>query len=333
MRHPVAVLVPTLTLLIVLGLPFLHVRFNAPDASILPASVPVPGGLRHPREEFGEGEFAPLVLAIRTTGDATTPDNVAKLYDYSRRLEADPRVTRVVSLVDVDPRLTLAQYQLLYGVTGRAAGPVRLDGPRRDHQGRPDRVHRLHALRPEQRRGPGAGPRAPRSRRARSRRRPASTVLVGGGAADVDDVVARVWADFPRTAAVHRRVDVPRAARPAAVGRAAGQGAGHEHALDRGQLRGAGLDLPGRQPVGAARVPAARVRRDHPAGDPVLRPVRAVDGLRGLPALADEGDLGPDARQHRGGRPRASSAAAGSYLGGADRRGRRRARSRSRTSC
>jgi len=27
------------------------------------------------------------------------------------------------------------------------------------------------------------------------------SVLVGGGAADVDDVVARVWADFPRTAA------------------------------------------------------------------------------------------------------------------------------------
>jgi len=26
-------------------------------------------------------------------------------------------------------------------------------------------------------------------------------VLVGGGAADVDDVVSRVWADFPRSAA------------------------------------------------------------------------------------------------------------------------------------
>ena len=68
--------------------------------------------------EFGEGEFAPLALAIRTTGDATTPDNVAKLYDYSRRLEADPRISRVVSLVDVDPRLTLAQYQLLYAAPG-----------------------------------------------------------------------------------------------------------------------------------------------------------------------------------------------------------------------
>ena len=40
MRHPVAVLVPTLAILLVLGVPFLHVRFNAPDATILPSSVP-----------------------------------------------------------------------------------------------------------------------------------------------------------------------------------------------------------------------------------------------------------------------------------------------------
>ena len=36
MQHPVAVFVPTLSLLLILGIPFLHVRFNAPDATILP---------------------------------------------------------------------------------------------------------------------------------------------------------------------------------------------------------------------------------------------------------------------------------------------------------
>ncbi len=70
MRHPVAVLVPTLLFLLVLGSPFLHVRFNAPDASILPASVPSRAAFDRLRADFGEGEFAPLVLAIRTTGDA-----------------------------------------------------------------------------------------------------------------------------------------------------------------------------------------------------------------------------------------------------------------------
>src|SRR6185312_16181632 len=92
MARPVAVLVPTLALLLLLGSPFLHVRFNSPDASILPASVPSRAAYDRLAREFGEGEFAPIVLAIRTDGAATAPQNVEKLYDYSRRLAADPRV-------------------------------------------------------------------------------------------------------------------------------------------------------------------------------------------------------------------------------------------------
>ena len=200
MRHPVAVFVPTLAILLVLGVPFLHVRFNAPDATILPPGVPSRTAYDVLAQNFGEGEFAPIVLAVRTQGDATTPTNVAALYGYSRRLAADPRVIRVDSLVDVDPRLTLAQYQLLYSAP---AGP-------------PDRYvatslaattkGSLTAFTITTPYGPNAeegralvhdlrnpsGPLAP----------PAGmTVLVGGGAADVEDVVTRVWADFPRTAA------------------------------------------------------------------------------------------------------------------------------------
>lgn len=200
MRHPVRVLVPTLAILLVLGVPFLHVRFNAPDATILPPSVPSRDAYDILVREFGEGEFAPLVVAIRTTGDATAPDNVARLYDYSRRLAADPRVSRVTGLVDVDPRLTLAQYQLLYSspggppdrfVAATLAETTRGSltaftvftpyGPNRD-EGRA-LVHEM--------RDPSS-PLAPP---------PGISILVGGGAADVDDVVSRVWADFPRTAA------------------------------------------------------------------------------------------------------------------------------------
>ena len=115
MRHPVLVLIPTLAFLLVLGSPFLHVRFNAPDSSVLPTDVPSRQAFDRLRDEFGEGEFAPIVLATRTSGDVTSPDNLAVLHEYTRRLAADPRISRVDSLVDVDPRLTLAQYQLLYG--------------------------------------------------------------------------------------------------------------------------------------------------------------------------------------------------------------------------
>jgi RND superfamily putative drug exporter len=199
MRRPLAFLIPTLALLLVLGSPFLHVRFNAPDASILPPGVPSRAAFDRLEAEFGEGAFAPISIAIRTQGAATTADNLARLYEYSRRLAADPRVRRVDSLVDVDPRLTVEQYQLLYGdpngprdrfvATALAAttrgdltaftlttpfGPNRAEGRRlvedlRDPHG---------ALAPP----------------------PGFAILVGGGAADVADVVDGVAADFPRTA-------------------------------------------------------------------------------------------------------------------------------------
>ena len=200
MRHPVAVLVPTLSILLLLGIPFLNVRFNAPDATILPASVPSREAYDVLAREFGEGEFAPLVIAVRTTGAATAPENVAALYDYSRRLAADPRISRVASYVDLDERLTLEQYQLLYG---SPAGP-------------PDRfvAATLGATTKDDLTAfTVTTPYGPNNEEARAlvreMRDPASplappagvSILVGGGAADVDDVVSRVWADFPRTAA------------------------------------------------------------------------------------------------------------------------------------
>jgi RND superfamily putative drug exporter len=199
MRHPVAVLIPTLAAILLLGSPFLHVRFNAPDSSILPPSVPSRAAFDRLQAQFGEGEFAPIVIAIRTAGAATAPANLAALYDYSRRLAADARVTRVDSLVDVDPRLTLAQYTLLYGdpngprdryVQTALAATTRGTltaftlytpyGPNRD-QGK-SLVTDL--------RTPGSALAPPAG----------MTILVGGGAADVADVVDRVRADFPRTA-------------------------------------------------------------------------------------------------------------------------------------
>lgn len=199
MRRPIAVLLPTLAVILVLGSPFLHVRFNAPDSSILPPSVPSRVAFDRLRAEFGDGEFAPIALAVRTAGPVTTLDSLAALYDYSRRLTADPRVTRVESLVDLDPRLTLDQYGLLYGAPGgppdRYAQTVLAATTRRDLTA----FTIYTAFAPNREEGAAlvadlrspVGPLAP----------PAdATVLVGGGAADVVDVVAGVTADFPRTA-------------------------------------------------------------------------------------------------------------------------------------
>jgi putative drug exporter of the RND superfamily len=199
MHQPVAVFIPTLAFLLALGAPFLHVRFNAPDATILPPDVPSRAAFDQLDERFGEGRFAPIYLAIRTTGQATSGTNVAALVDYSRRLAADPRIERVDGYVDVDPRLTKAQYLLLYGapsgppdrfVATALAATTRNDltlftlttpyGPNADAARA--LVGELRAT---------DGPLAPPV---------GMVVLVGGGAADVVDVVDGIGAGFPRTA-------------------------------------------------------------------------------------------------------------------------------------
>ena len=199
MARPVAVLVPTLALLLLLGTPFLHVQFNAPDARILPESVPSRQAFDRLTDEFGPGPFAPIVLAIRTPGPAAGAENLAALYEYSRRLAADPRIERVDSLVDVDPRLGLSQYQLLYGASemppDRFVAETLFATTRGDlttftittPYGPNDAVARelVGDLRSE------VGALAPPE---------AMTVLVGGGAADVEDVVTGIGAQFPRTA-------------------------------------------------------------------------------------------------------------------------------------
>ena len=198
MRRPLLVFFPTLGLLLVLGTPFLHVRFNAPDATILPESVPSRASYETLVRSFGEGAFAPLTLAVRTDGPATDPSNIARLYDYSRRLAADPRVARVDSLVDVDPRIGLLQYQLLYASPG--GPPDRFTATALAATTKGDLTAFTVTT--------GYGPNRDEARAlVRDLRDPTSAlappagvrVSVGGGAADVSDTVSRIAADFPRT--------------------------------------------------------------------------------------------------------------------------------------
>ncbi|HZR44102.1 MAG TPA: MMPL family transporter [Ktedonobacteraceae bacterium] len=114
MRYPLRVFIPVLLLLISFGLPFLGVRFSAPDASILPADVPSREAYDLLAQRFKQNETTPILLAVQTRGNILTSENIRNLYYYVRRIEADPRVARVDSIVSVDPRFTLEQYELLY---------------------------------------------------------------------------------------------------------------------------------------------------------------------------------------------------------------------------
>ncbi|MDQ3938040.1 MAG: MMPL family transporter, partial [Chloroflexota bacterium] len=200
MERPVLFFVPTLAFLLLLGAPFLHVRFNAPDATILPPGVPSREAYDLLVREFGEGEFAPLVVAVRTTGPVTDPRNVGALYDYTRRLEADPRITRVEGIVNVDERLDRAQYQLLYGAPTGVGDRFLADVLGRTTSGDVTALTVFTPYGPNRREAQAL---VDELRDASSALAPPTgmTVLVGGGAAEVADVVRRIASDFPRSAA------------------------------------------------------------------------------------------------------------------------------------
>ena len=117
----------------------------------------------------------------------------------SLRPRTRPRIVRVDSLVDVDPRLTLAQYQLLYGSPSGPPDRLVAETLAATTKGDLTAVTIITPYGPNEEPGrelvvdlrADAGPLA----------QPAGLdVLVGGGAADVEDVVAGIAADFPRTA-------------------------------------------------------------------------------------------------------------------------------------
>ncbi len=123
MRYPLRIFFPVLLLLIGFGLPFLGVRFSAPDASILPANVPSRAAYDVLAQRFNQRETTPILMAVQTQGDILEPQNITNLYHYIQRIQADPRVERVDSIVSADPRFTLDQYQLLYAHPQMIADP------------------------------------------------------------------------------------------------------------------------------------------------------------------------------------------------------------------
>lgn len=193
MRRPVAVLLAVALLLLALGAPFLRVRLSSPDAAILPPDTPSRQGFELLRQEFGDGAQGPILIAVKTAGPVTAPENLSALYDLTQRIATDPRVARVDSIVSIDPRISKEQYLLLYARPERVsdayaraalAAFVRGDTtlvqviPRvspTSHEAQ-DLVRAIRALRHD------IGMR----------------VWVDGTAAEVLDVTARLYEQFPR---------------------------------------------------------------------------------------------------------------------------------------
>jgi putative drug exporter of the RND superfamily len=198
MRHPVVVFVPTLALLVVLGTPFLHVRFSAPDAYILPPDLPSRQALDQLRSDFGESETAPVMVAVRFDwGTALDPQNISALYDLTRSLARDPRITGVDSAVNLDPRITKAQYQLIY------ADPSRVSDAYARQVARITTGGSVALVKLSTRSAPVSEDSKQLVLDIRGMRLPAGmSLMVGGTSAEVIDVVNVLYTDAPRALAL-----------------------------------------------------------------------------------------------------------------------------------
>ncbi len=197
MARPLAVLVPLLVILVGLGLPFLQVEFGAPDASILPTDVQSRRGFDLLQAHWGAGELSPVLLVFQTTDGSSPlqPEHIRDLAAYMRRVQADPGVQRVQSVVSLDPRLTPDQYALIF------ADPNRIDDGYAQFAARAT-VRQDTLLATVTSRFGQTDDRSKQLVRAiRATPPPAGfRLLVGGGTAGVIDYADRLYQQFPRAA-------------------------------------------------------------------------------------------------------------------------------------
>jgi RND superfamily putative drug exporter len=112
MAYPWSVLLPVVALLLLLGLPLLHLRVGAGDETALPPLAESRRAADVLRREF-PGQDVNRILIVLDAGRESplTPERVAQAYALSRWLASRPHVTRVDGFVDLDPSLDLAMYQ------------------------------------------------------------------------------------------------------------------------------------------------------------------------------------------------------------------------------
>jgi len=96
MRRPVAVLVPTVAVILLAGSPFLHLRLATSDVRTLPTHEESRAAYDKLVNDFPDaGQNHMQVVVHYTSGDPLSPARVPQLVDFAQRLEKLPHVVKV----------------------------------------------------------------------------------------------------------------------------------------------------------------------------------------------------------------------------------------------
>ncbi|MCX7114826.1 MAG: MMPL family transporter [Gammaproteobacteria bacterium] len=123
-HHPLIFFFVTLIVLLCFGYPFLYVRFGLSDLHILPSHTEGYRFLHTYQTKFNENELTPILIVVKSAHEPIlSKNNIAKLYDFAERLQRNPRVEEVNSIVTLTSDLKKSQYQSLYHLPKRQMTP------------------------------------------------------------------------------------------------------------------------------------------------------------------------------------------------------------------
>ena len=114
MKRPWMVLLPTVTILVILAIPAGSMRLGTVDATILPDSLESRRGFDVLREEFGFALKTVIPVGYTFEGSPFARRNIDNAYDIGRELKRLDGVSRVISVVNLDPTFGPDQYEVLY---------------------------------------------------------------------------------------------------------------------------------------------------------------------------------------------------------------------------
>lgn len=115
-KRPLLFFFPSLMFLLFLSLPFLNVKFGISDAHILPHDSASHQFLNIYKANFNENNLSPLIIIASSGDNILSNTNLTDLYELTKQLEANPFISEVTSIMNVDKKIPKNQYYPLYHI-------------------------------------------------------------------------------------------------------------------------------------------------------------------------------------------------------------------------
>ncbi|WP_287007765.1 MMPL family transporter [Legionella sp.] len=115
-NRPLLYFFSILSFLLLLGYPFLSVKFGVSDYHLFPKQSEHRAFFDSYAEKFNANDLNPILVSLQSNSKILSQKNINNLYDISHKIKDNPLVKKVISIVNTDQDLTKSQYYSLYNL-------------------------------------------------------------------------------------------------------------------------------------------------------------------------------------------------------------------------